>query len=185
MKSNILEETQSVHSVSWYLSMLICFYATTSSWWITCNMGAWSALSMATRVSIVKLWVPRIHLLISASFLSRSRARSFYFNPLLVRISWIRSTIWNERSTDSRISGFTCLRRFSKILLLFIAYKIQITYNLFVNQNNRTIAYTWGNKAARVYQKFHIRSQLFAFLPSGGIFHTSVSVSSSPSRCML
>lgn len=44
-------------------------------------------------VSIVKLCVPRIHLLISGSFFPKRMARSFCLIPFLSKISCILSTI--------------------------------------------------------------------------------------------
>ncbi len=46
-----------------------------------CNDGFTRASSIAISVSMVKLCVPRIHLLISDSFFPRRSARSFCFRP--------------------------------------------------------------------------------------------------------
>lgn len=75
-------------------------------------------------VSIVKLWVPRIHLLISGSFFPKRMARSFCLNPFLSKISCILSTIRNEKSTALLVSGLTLFRLCSIILLLFILKEI-------------------------------------------------------------
>ena len=94
------------------------------SWQQSTTLAPYVKLLIDTRVSIVKLCVPRIHLLISASRFPSRRARSFCFIPLETRMSCILSTIWKDKSTDLRISGSTCLRRSSKILLLFISCKV-------------------------------------------------------------
>ena len=83
-------------------------------------MGSPSASSMAISVSMVKLCVPRIHLLISDSFFPRRSARSFCFRPLAFSISCILSTILKDKSNhapDFRIhlpaSRFDYTTRFS------------------------------------------------------------------------
>ena len=125
--------------------MLVCslldrlkFYTHISkSWWTTFNIGAWRASSIDTRVSIVKLWVPRIHLLISASRFPSRRARSFCFIPLETRMSCILSTIWKTNlqtceSQDQHVCGVLLKSYFFSFLVKFKFPIISLSTNTIV-----------------------------------------------------